>query len=127
MCIRDSYKGIEKTPLIETAEKQAKTLYAQNKLSCESYLNMFANAFGMEYTTFRICVPYGNIFGDDYSYGTIGFFLKMAQSGKNISLYGDGSLMRTFTHVEDITNAIITTVSRPESVNEVYNLSLIHI
>lgn len=116
------YKGVEKTPLVETSEKEAKTLYAQNKLSCESYLNMFANAFGIEYTIFRICVPYGNIFGGEYSYGTIGFFLKMARSGKRISLYGDGNLMRTFSHVEDITAAIIATLKRPESVNQTYNI-----
>ena len=116
------YKGVEKTPLVENAEKEAKTLYAQNKLSCESYLQMFANVFGIEYTTFRICVPYGNIFGGEYSYGTIGFFLKLARSGKNISLYGDGSLMRTFSHVEDITTAIIETLKRPGSVNQIYNI-----
>ena len=116
------YKGVEKTPLVETAEKEAKTLYAQNKLSCESYLQMFANAFGIEYTTFRICVPYGNIFGGEYSYGTIGFFLNLARSGKNILLYGDGSLMRTFSHVEDITAAIIETLKRSGSVNQIYNI-----
>lgn len=116
------YKGVEKTPLLETAEKEAKTVYAQNKLSCESYLKIFANAYSMEFTVFRICVPFGNMFDGDYSYGTIGFFLNMAKSGKNILLYGDGAMMRTFTHVKDLSAAMLAVVKNPGSVNEVYNI-----
>lgn len=116
------YKGLSKTPLVETAQKEAKTVYAQNKLSCESYLRMFANAFEIDYTVFRICVPYGNAFDGEYSYGTIGFFLKTARSGNNISLYGDGTMMRTFTHVLDLTTAMITALESSKSVNQVYNI-----
>jgi len=116
------YKGLKNTPLLETAEKEAKTIYAQNKLSCEAYLEMYAQNFGVDYTTFRICVPYGNAFDAQYSYGTIGFFLKMAMAGKNISLYGDGSLKRTFSHVSDLVELMLLTLENNASVNETYNL-----
>jgi len=116
------YKGVKDKFLSEGAEKEAKTVYAQNKLSCEAYLGMYANSFGIDFTVFRICVPYGNSLGAEYSYGTVGFFLNKASSGKNITLYGDGSQRRTFTHVSDLTNLIILGLGNHDSINQVYNI-----
>lgn len=100
------YRGSD-APLSEEAPKETKTIYAVNKLACEHYLAAYHNAFGIPYAIFRICVPYGNVLSDDYSYGTIGFFLRMAREGKPITLYGDGRQLRTFTHVQDICRQVI--------------------
>lgn len=101
------YKGQQGIRLKEASQKEALTIYASNKLSCEDYLAMYHNVFGIKYTTFRVCVPYGNVIGSTYSYGTIGFFLDQAKNGKNITLYGDGGQKRTFTHVQDIAEVIV--------------------
>ncbi|MBN8569601.1 MAG: NAD-dependent epimerase/dehydratase family protein, partial [Ignavibacteria bacterium] len=89
------YKGIKDTALNEDSEKEFKTPYALNKYSCEQFLKMYNNMYGLSYIVFRICVPYGNLVGDEYSYGTVGFFLNKAAKGENITLYGDGSQKRT--------------------------------
>jgi len=39
-----------------------------------------------------------------------------------ISLYGDGSLRRSFTHIEDICHQIIFSSISKKSINETYNL-----
>ncbi|MBK6876269.1 MAG: hypothetical protein IPG99_07415 [Ignavibacteria bacterium] len=49
-------------------------------------IEAFSNMFEMDYTIFRICVPYGNKFGSSYSYGTIGFFYQ-AESGKRCNQF----------------------------------------
>ena len=116
------YKGMEGTLLKESDEKEALTVYAQNKLSCEGYLKMFANQYNIDYTVFRICVPYGNIFSNNYSYGTIGFFLDKATQKQNITLYGKGEVKRTFTHVEDICASIIATLDSEKSIKNTYNI-----
>ena len=100
------YQGSDAS-LPEEAPKEARTIYAVNKLACEHYLAAYHNAFGIPYAVFRICVPYGNVLSDDYSYGTIGFFLRMARAGKPITLFGDGSQRRTFTHVQDLGRQVI--------------------
>lgn len=92
--------------LTEDAPKEAKTVYAANKLACEYLLQAYHVRYGMPYAVVRICVPYGNIVSANYSYGTVGFFLKQAEKGGPITLYGDGSLRRTFTHVADICMAV---------------------
>jgi UDP-glucose 4-epimerase len=112
------YKGVENTPLTEAAEKEAKTVYAKNKLVCEQLLKD-AN---VDATIFRICVPYGNLIDEIYSYGTIGFFISKAIKGENITIYGDGSLKRTFTHVRDISQCILNALKDTSSKNEVYNI-----
>jgi UDP-glucose 4-epimerase len=115
------YKGNEKL-LSEEDDKQPKTIYAANKLAAEQLLWLYYNAFSIDYTVFRICVPYGNLFDDKFSYGTIGFFLKKAISGNNITLYGNGKIMRTFTHVEDICMIIIGAIMRNDTGANIYNI-----
>lgn len=112
------YKGIKNMPLSEESEKEKLTVYAKNKLFCEELLKKS----GINHTVFRICVPYGNLFDEQYSYGTIGFFLNKAKSKENISIYGDGSLRRTFTHVADICSVILQAIQMEETNNNVYNI-----
>lgn len=114
------YKGVEQ-PLPEDAEKEAKTIYAANKLACERYLKMYANCYGITYTIYRICVPYGNLFDGEFSYGTIDAFLNRAKSGGTITLYGDGEIKRTLTHVvsvcQQITDSMILSLSDNSTLN----------
>lgn len=116
------YKGME-YPLAEDAEKEAKTIYAANKLACEYYLKMYANCYDITYTIYRICVPYGNLFDGEFSYGTIGAFLNRAKSGQDITLYGDGEIKRTLTHIMSICQQITNSMLLKESDNQVFNIS----
>lgn len=115
------YNGIDK-PLKETDEKNPKTIYAINKLACEAILKAYYNTFGIPYTVYRICVPYGNEISGDYSFGTIGFFLNKAKSGSPITLYGGGTQKRTFTHVADICRQILQTATMSQTDGEIYNI-----
>lgn len=117
------YKGVANTSLSEDAEKEFKTIYALNKWFGEQVLQQFSNYFEVPFSIFRICVPYGNLFSDNYSYGTIGFFLTKAKAGDPITLFGEGEPQRTFTHVEDICLQIYHALSKPGSVNNTLNIS----
>ncbi len=116
------YKGRKNYALKEEDPKETKTMYSLNKLAAENILWMYHNAFGIEYTVFRICVPYGNLFDGAYSYGTIGFFLDKARNNEDILLFGDGSIRRTFTHVEDICANIYNAILNEGSKNHVLNI-----
>ncbi|MEI6059278.1 MAG: NAD(P)-dependent oxidoreductase [Bacteroidota bacterium] len=115
------YKGAD-FPLSEKDEKEAKTVYAVNKLAGEQFLNVFQNYFGINYTVYRICIPYGNTFDSTYSFGTTGNFLNQVIKNSEIILYGDGLLRRTFTHIEDICDQIILSSINKVSENETYNI-----
>ncbi len=115
------YKGYDK-PLKEEDEKESKTIYAANKLACEGYLQAYHDSFDIPYSIFRICLPYGNLLSKDYSFGTVGFFIKQAKAGKEITLYGGGTIKRTFTHMEDLCFQIIEGAFCPESNGQIYNI-----
>lgn len=115
------YKGYDK-PLKEEDEKETKTIYAANKIACEGYLQAYHDSFDIPYSIFRICLPYGNLLSTDYSFGTVGFFIKQAKAGKDITLYGGGTIKRTFTHMNDLCYQIIEGGLRSESNGEIYNV-----
>ncbi|WP_321518137.1 NAD(P)-dependent oxidoreductase [uncultured Bacteroides sp.] len=115
------YKGADK-PLTENDDKETKTIYAVNKLTCEGILYAYRASFDIPYTIFRICIPYGNLLGNDYSFGTVGFFIKMASSGKNITLFGGGSIKRTFTYMEDLCYQMVYGAFNEKSNGEIYNI-----
>ena len=115
------YKGSDK-PLKEGDEKECKTIYAANKIACEGYLKAYHDSFDIPYTIFRICLPYGNLLSTDYSFGTVGFFIKQAKSGNDITLYGGGTVKRTFTHIEDLCYQVVEGAFHQDSNGEVYNV-----
>ena len=112
------YQGSE-SPLDENAPKEAKTVYAANKLACEALLQAYSARYGVRYAVVRICVPYGSIVSHDYSYGTVGLFVRQAMTGR-ITVYGDGMLRRTFTHMADICSVMHQLVEK--SIVGTYNI-----
>lgn len=115
------YKGSD-CILKEDAEKETKTIYAVNKIACENYLYAYHNSFGINYTVFRICVPYGNFIDDTYSFGTLGFFVNKARNKQPITIYGDGKIRRTFTHIYDLCHLLIQGAIEDKTNNSVYNI-----
>lgn len=115
------YEGFE-YPISENSAKGPKTLYAVNKIACENYLDVYANAFDIPNCILRICVPYANLLGDQYSFGTTGNFIKQAASTGRIRLYGDGGVRRTFTHIDDLCRIIVLAAEHPDTVNRIYNV-----
>jgi UDP-glucose 4-epimerase len=116
------YKGVKNKKLKEDAKKEFKTIYSLNKWFGEQVIQQYNIYFGLNYNIFRICVPYGNVFDDGYSYGTIGFFLNKAKVKEDIILFGDGKQKRTFTHVQDICLQIFQTIEHESSINTIFNI-----
>jgi len=116
------YRGFDR-PLKEEDEKDAKTIYAVNKLASELLLKIYNLRFGIPFYIFRICIPYGNYFEDNYSFGTIGAFLEMAKNRQNIVLFGGGSNKRTFTFINDVCYQICSIIETAGAENEIYNIA----
>lgn len=97
--------------------------YGLHKLIGEQYCQLFSLVYGLE--TVSLC--YYNIYGShmdpDGAYAlVIGKFLKMRQEGKPLTIRGDGTMARDYTHVRDAVRANIlamtkTTVGKGEVIN----------
>jgi nucleoside-diphosphate-sugar epimerase len=49
-------------------------------------------------------------------------FVRQALAGKDITVYGDGSQSRCFTHVSDVVGALMRLIESKKAVGEVYNI-----
>jgi UDP-glucose 4-epimerase len=49
-------------------------------------------------------------------------FVRQALNQQEITVYGDGTQSRCFTHVSDVVGALISLAEHPEAVGEVYNI-----
>ena len=49
-------------------------------------------------------------------------FVQSALMGKPISVYGDGTQSRSFTHVDDVTGALIKLMNEPKAEGDVFNV-----
>ena len=52
----------------------------------------------------------------------IGFFIGKASNGDDITIYGDGSLKRTFTHLQDIFLSMYEAIQLRSTINNSYNI-----
>jgi UDP-glucose 4-epimerase len=53
-------------------------------------------------------------------------FVRQALLGQDITVYGDGSQTRCFTHVSDVVGALMKLAENQEAVGEVYNIGSTH-
>ncbi len=49
-------------------------------------------------------------------------FVRQALRGDDITVYGDGSQSRCFTHVNDVVGALMNLIEHPQAVGDVYNI-----
>lgn len=78
--------------------------YGVSKLAGEKYVRAFAELYGMNTSILR----YYHVYGpkqDAGSYGgVIGIFSEKALSNDDLTIYGDGTQIRSFTYVKDVVN-----------------------
>lgn len=116
------YRGVEGRAIPEDSPVEARTLYAASKLAGEWSLHAYSAAHGVPFCIARIGVPYGNTAGGPVSFGTVGFFVQAAARSRRVTLYGDGRLRRTFTHVDDLARALALCATHPGLANQVCNI-----
>ena len=93
-------------PLREEMKPGPLNPYALQKLIGEQYCGLFRKLYGMETLTLR----YFNVFGPRMTtagaYVTvIGVFLRLRKEDRPLTIHGDGTQSRDFTHVSDVVRA----------------------
>ena len=114
-----------KIPLVETMPDDCLNPYSVTKVSGEKLCKMYTDLFGLETVIFR----YFNVYGERHpvkgQYApVIGIFIRQKNNGEKLTIVGDGSQTRDFTHVSDIVNANILAsyFNNKKPVGEVINL-----
>jgi UDP-glucose 4-epimerase len=115
--------GTNQLPMTEDLEPKPEDPYGIAKYAVELDLRAAHEMFGLEYTVFR---PH-NVYGEhqniaDRYRNVIGIFMNQVMSGKPMTLFGDGTQSRAFSHVDDVAPIIARSASEPAAANEVFNI-----
>jgi UDP-glucuronate 4-epimerase len=92
--------------------------YAATKKAGELICHTYHHLHGIAINCLRFFTVYGPRQRPDLA---IHKFARMIEEGKPIPVYGDGTMMRDFTYIDDILNGIVAAVARCSGY-EVYNL-----
>jgi UDP-glucose 4-epimerase len=94
-----------------------------NKITGELYHLVYHSVYGIRSSSLRLSNTYGprQLIRHNRQ-GFIGWFMRLALLGEEISLYGDGSQRRDFNHVEDVVDAFLRAGASDAADGQVFNL-----
>src|SRR5579872_6737662 len=114
--------GAGQNPMSENQIPIPEDPYGIAKLSVEHELRVSHAMFGLDYVIFRPHNVYGerqNI-GDRYR-NVVGIFMNQLIKGEPMTLFGDGTQQRAFSHIDDVAPVIASSVNFPAAYNQVFN------
>lgn len=97
--------------------------YGVAKAAVEQELRISRRLFGLRSVIFRPHNVYGprqNI-GDRYR-NVVGIFMNQILADKALTIFGDGTQTRAFTHVADVAPIIAESIFRPEVYDQTFNI-----
>src|ERR1700733_1467959 len=115
--------GAGQVPMREDTVPVPEDSYGISKLAVEQELRVTHEMFGLNYVVFRPHNVYGerqNI-GDRYR-NVVGIFMNQLLQGKPMTIFGDGSQQRAFTHISDVAPMIATCVEHAAAMNQIFNV-----
>ncbi len=95
--------------------------YAIGKLTIEHYLRYFRVKHHLDSVTFRISNPYGERQPFHRKQGVIPIFLENISRNLPINVMGDGSMVRDYIYIKDLTDIIAEVFEKPVK-HHTYNL-----
>ena len=117
-----AYGDTKVLPKVETMSPSPISPYAVQKLLGEHYATSFHSCFGLETVSLRFFNVYGPRQDPSSPYsGVLSIFIRSIVSGKAPTIFGDGSVTRDFTFVEDVTALLLKAAVAPGVSGRVYN------
>ena len=103
----------------ETAILNPSNPYAATKAAADMLIQAYSRTYGLEYIIARPSNNYGYY---QYPEKLIPLAVKRLSRGKKVKLHNQGKPIRTWTHSEDTTNALLTLYEKADR-NKIYNIS----
>jgi UDP-glucose 4-epimerase len=109
------YGDAQTLPSPETETPLPEAAYGQSKLAAEGYLGLFERLFGLSSVTLR----YGNVYGPRQDplgeAGVIAIFCGCLATGRQPTIFGDGTQTRDYVYVGDVVAANLRAVTSDAS------------
>jgi len=115
--------GAGQLPMTEETVPQPEDPYGISKYAVELDLRAAHEMFGLNYVIFR---PH-NVYGENQNIGdkyrnVIGIFMNQLMQRQPMTIFGDGTQTRAFSHIDDVAPYIAKSAAMPEACNQVFNI-----
>lgn len=97
-------------PLPEDTPTNPITSYGVQKVTIEKLLYLYNYMYGLDYRIIRLANPYGPYQRPNGVLGAVTTFTYKALRGEEITVYGDGSVIRDFIYIDDAIRGILNIV-----------------
>ncbi|MFZ2555889.1 MAG: NAD-dependent epimerase/dehydratase family protein [Minisyncoccia bacterium] len=110
-----AYGAGEQLPLVETMVPSPVHPYGLQKYVGELMAKMWGELYGIETVSLRYFNVYGPGLDPNGAYAlAVGKFLMARKEGTPITIFGDGTITRDFTHVSDVVRANLLAAESPK-------------
>src|SRR5919202_6504502 len=94
-----------------------------NKLAGERYHILYNNAHAVRTSVLRLTNTYGpRMLVKNNRQTAIGWLIRQALDGEEITIFGDGSQLRDFTYVDDVVDAFLLAGANDAANGQVFNI-----
>lgn len=98
-------------PLKENTPTNPISSYGVQKVTIEKLLYLYNYMYGLDYRVIRLANPYGPYQRPNGILGAVTTFTYKALKGEQITVFGDGSVVRDFIYIDDAIGAIMNIVA----------------
>jgi UDP-glucose 4-epimerase len=117
------YKPTTYQPVNESAATGPISIYGVHKLTAENYHLLYHRLGRIDAVVLRITNPYGRFQRREQNrYGIINWFIHRALSGLDLPIYGLGTHIRDYVHVDDVVDAFLLAGRKPEASGMIFNI-----
>ncbi|MCW2249570.1 UDP-glucose 4-epimerase [Azospirillum fermentarium] len=109
-------------PIAEDFPTDPICAYGINKLAIEKYLHLYHHLHGLDYCVLRVANPFGEGQVSRRQQGVVAAFAAAAAHGEPLVIWGDGSIVRDYVHIDDVTAALIQAGTVPALAERVINI-----
>lgn len=117
------YGRAQVLPVSETSPVIPTSFYAAHKVCVENYHEIQAHRGTITYSICRISNPFAFYRPEpNQSYGFINRLIYQGANGQPLSIYGEGSQVRDFLHIDDLIDALELCGTHIQARNETFNI-----
>ncbi len=109
-------------PIREDAPTDPISAYGIGKLAVEQYLRLFRHQYGLDHRILRIGNAYGPFQQPERGQGLVAAVLHKLRRNAPIHIWGDGSTIRDYIHIDDVVAAILAVSFSPDPETRLCNV-----